>query len=220
MIRLCSALLLALSLPASAEVLTGPVRVIDADTIDIGAPETIRLLAIDAAEDAQTCRAPDGAVLACGAMATEGARKLYEGRTARCRVEDVDRYGRYLASCTVDGRDMGADLVERGLARTYRDDPAYEEQEKAAILFSRGLWAYDMQDPASWRAEQRAARAEAFAPEAGTCAIKGNISGSGRIYHLPGSDSYDRTRIDTSRGERWFCTEAEARAAGWRAPRS
>jgi hypothetical protein len=25
--------------------------------------------------------------------------------------------------------------------------------------------------------------------------------------------------IDESRGERWFCTESAARAAGWRAPR-
>jgi len=48
------------------------------------------------------------------------------------------------------------------------------------------------------------------------CRIKGNISGSGRIYHVPGSDSYERTKIDESKGERWFCTEEEARAAGWR----
>lgn len=57
------------------------------------------------------------------------------------------------------------------------------------------------------------------ATAAGECRIKGNISASGRIYHVPGSDSYDDTSIDTRRGERWFCTEAEARAAGWRAPR-
>jgi len=51
------------------------------------------------------------------------------------------------------------------------------------------------------------------------CVIKGNISSSGRIYHLPGSAAYDKTNIDESRGERWFCTEAEARAAGWRPTR-
>ncbi len=52
------------------------------------------------------------------------------------------------------------------------------------------------------------------------CAIKGNINRRGeRIYHRPGSASYDDTRIDERRGERWFCTEEEARAAGWRAPR-
>jgi endonuclease YncB( thermonuclease family) len=51
------------------------------------------------------------------------------------------------------------------------------------------------------------------------CRIKGNIGSSGnRIYHVPGSSSYNATRIDTAKGERWFCSEAEARAAGWRGP--
>ena len=51
----------------------------------------------------------------------------------------------------------------------------------------------------------------------GDCRIKGNISWSGeRIYHLPGGEFYNVTRINAARGERWFCTEAEARAAGWR----
>lgn len=50
------------------------------------------------------------------------------------------------------------------------------------------------------------------------CAIKGNIgSGGKKVYHLPGSAAYARTKIDTAKGERWFCSEAEARAAGWRA---
>jgi endonuclease YncB( thermonuclease family) len=54
----------------------------------------------------------------------------------------------------------------------------------------------------------------------GQCRVKGNIYDKGdRIYHVPGSDSYERTGISTSRGERWFCTEEEARKAGWRAPR-
>jgi len=50
------------------------------------------------------------------------------------------------------------------------------------------------------------------------CAIKGNISiGTGeRIYHVPGQEHYDETIISPRYGERWFCTEAEARAAGWR----
>jgi hypothetical protein len=51
----------------------------------------------------------------------------------------------------------------------------------------------------------------------GDCRIKGNISWSGeRIYHLPGDEYYDATRINTAKGERWFCTEAEAQDAGWR----
>lgn len=59
----------------------------------------------------------------------------------------------------------------------------------------------------------------AAAPAKGPCLIKGNISESGKIYHLPGSDWYERTEINTRKGERWFCTETEARAAGWRAAR-
>ena len=58
---------------------------------------------------------------------------------------------------------------------------------------------------------------EAAASGSGDCRIKGNISRKGmRIYHVPGGQSYAKTRIDTAKGERWFCTEAEARAAGWR----
>ena len=51
------------------------------------------------------------------------------------------------------------------------------------------------------------------------CLIKGNINSKGeKIYHLPGSSSYDSTKIDTSQGERWFCTEYDAIRAGWHAP--
>ncbi|UDF29956.1 UNVERIFIED_ORG: hypothetical protein LHK14_01155 [Roseateles sp. XES5] len=50
------------------------------------------------------------------------------------------------------------------------------------------------------------------------CNIKGNISYNGgeRIYHVPGQHYYGETRIRTMEGERWFCSEADARAAGWR----
>lgn len=202
---------------AQAEILSGPIRVVDADTIDIGADTNIRLLGIDAAEGAQTCREKTGGVLPCGAMATEAVRRLYAGAMARCDSSERDRYGRRLATCTIGGVDLGADLMSRGLARRYRDDPRYAEEEKAAILLERGLWAYDMVDPAVWRAEQR--RRVTTGPTAtgpAGCPIKGNISANGRLYHMPGSFAYDRTRINLQRGERWFCSEAEARAAGWR----
>ena len=55
----------------------------------------------------------------------------------------------------------------------------------------------------------------------GSCNIKGNVNiNSGeRIYHVPGQDFYSQTKIDPRYGERWFCSEAEARAAGWRKAR-
>jgi hypothetical protein len=49
------------------------------------------------------------------------------------------------------------------------------------------------------------------------CDIKGNISHNGeRIYHVSDDEWYEKTIINRSRGERWFCSEPEARAEGWR----
>jgi hypothetical protein len=50
------------------------------------------------------------------------------------------------------------------------------------------------------------------------CDIKGNISfDSGeKIYHVAGGEFYSSTTINPEYGERWFCTEVEAVAAGWR----
>ncbi len=57
---------------------------------------------------------------------------------------------------------------------------------------------------------------------AANCNIKGNISFSSgeKFYHLPGMPEYEITKITLSKGERFFCSEAEAINNGWRkAPR-
>jgi len=72
-------------------------------------------------------------------------------------------------------------------------------------------------------AEQAAAESAPAAGSGGSgCTIKGNINSKGeRIYHVDGkSPSDDDTVVDESAGERWFCSEAEAQAAGWRAPKN
>ena len=48
------------------------------------------------------------------------------------------------------------------------------------------------------------------------CAIKGNVTAHGRIYHMPWSPWYEQVKIEARKGKRWFCSEAEALAAGWR----
>ncbi len=59
--------------------------------------------------------------------------------------------------------------------------------------------------------------AAAASAQNGECNIKGNVNTRGeRIYHVPGQKYYKATRISASHGERWFCSEQEARAAGWR----
>lgn len=53
------------------------------------------------------------------------------------------------------------------------------------------------------------------------CTIKGNVSirSGEKIFHVEGQEYYAATRISPEYGERWFCSEAEARAAGWREAR-
>lgn len=53
------------------------------------------------------------------------------------------------------------------------------------------------------------------------CTIKGevNLISRARTYHVPGQFYYPGVTISLPRGERWFCSEAEARRAGWRRSR-
>lgn len=95
-----------------------------------------------------------------------------------------------------------------------------QEKAKAARV---GIWAGTFEAPWDWRAEHRAdneqpsAVAPLLAASPSACNIKGNINARGEhIYHMPGQEYYDRTLITTRKGERWFCSEEEAVAAGWR----
>ncbi|MEO1679899.1 MAG: thermonuclease family protein [Pseudomonadota bacterium] len=214
---LLAALLLIDGEPArAAQVLSGDVEVVDGDTLRI-AGETVRLHAIDAPEGGQTCRDADGRSWACGAAATEALRRLAaDGLT--CTGHSRDRFGRLVATCRdPSGADVAEALVRSGAAFAYaRYGTDYVDAEKEALFAGRGVWQGDAERPSDVRAVQAAA------PEAGAppgCAIKGNISKGGRIYHVPGQEHYGATRISPARGERWFCSEAEAQAAGWRRAR-
>lgn len=215
MLRLCAAFVLSvLCGPAFADI-AGPIRVIDADTIDVGG-ERVRLHGIDAPEIDQTCGTEQGLPYQCGVWAREKVVERFEHRIARCTVSTVDRYGRSVARCDVGGADMGRVLVQEGWAFAYRKySMAYDLDEKGAVIRDAGLHALRVQSPAQFRTT----RAKGRIPIDPNCRIKGNISQHGRIFHMPGQAFYERTGIDLARGERWFCNAAEARAAGWRAAR-
>jgi hypothetical protein len=92
--------------------------------------------------------------------------------------------------CAVGGRDVGRALVAEGLAYAYRRySMDYDLEEKAALVAGRGIHGFTLERPEGYRA---AARAPVTLPVAG-CAIKGNISGNGRIYHVRGQRDYART---------------------------
>ncbi|MEM9582582.1 MAG: thermonuclease family protein [Pseudomonadota bacterium] len=195
-----------------AQTYSGPARVVDGDTLDLGLSENVRLYGIDAPENNQTCGA-----LACGRMATAWLKKRIENNHVSCVTRDVDRFNRPVAQCRLsDGRDIGQMMVANGLAWAYlKYSNLYALDEKTAYLNKRGFWAHEFDNPATHRAAARIGRA----PE--NCIVKGNISpNSGeRIYHVEGQQHYEKVGIDLSKGEQCFETEAAARTAGWRKAR-
>lgn len=194
-------------------VVEGPAAVVDGDTLTIGAVR-VRLEGIDAPEAGQQCRREDGEAWPCGTAATRLLVELVAGQTVACQDVGLDKYGRTLGHCTAGGRDLNAEMVRRGLAWAFvKYSRAYVEAEAEARTLRLGVWQAET-DPA-WVYRESRWRAEASAAPEG-CAIKGNVGRNGRLYHVPWGPWYGRTQIDERRGERWFCSEAEAMAAGWR----
>lgn len=209
------------------ERISGRAEVTDGDSFEIGATR-VRLFGVDAPEGRQSCTR-NGRGWACGSEAARKLRSLIGDRTVTCTKRDVDDYGRIVAVCRSGAVDLGAEMARSGLAVAYRRySNDYVDEENEARAAKRGVWAGEFIRPEDYRHNER----EAAAPQASStkapqqrsprdgCYIKGNINGEDeRIYHLPGTSSYDNTVVDESKGERWFCTESEARAAGWRPPR-
>lgn len=141
-------LALALVAPAHAQAVT------DGDTLKL-VGTTYRLWGIDSPENNQTCahRWP------AGRIASEYLAGLLRGRASTCEPKTIDRYGRTVALCRVDGQDLGAAMVSAGMAwafvRYSRDYVAQESEAKAANL---GVHAHDCQPAWEWRARGRGDR--------------------------------------------------------------
>lgn len=184
------------------------VRIIDGDTIEIEGGQKVRYIGIDTPETARE-------VECWGREATSKNRELVEGKIVRLEkdVSETDKYGRLLRYVFIDPSVLVNDyLVREGyaLASSYPPDIKYQDQlrqaQEEARQNSKGLWSQCTASPNNSSASSQ--------PD---CIIKGNINASGeKIYHMPGQYYYNKTAIDESRGEKWFCTEDEAQSAGFR----
>lgn len=183
-------------------------KIVDGDTIWVkinGQEYNVRYIGINTPEmDPVEC---------FGQAATDKNRELVGGRKVRLEkdVSEKDQYDRLLRYVFLeDGTFVNETLVRTGFAHsvTYPPDVKYQEKfreaEGEARANNRGLWS-DCQGKPAIPADNQ-----------GQCLIKGNISSSGKIYHLSSCPNYAETIINESKGERWFCTEEEAVAAGWR----
>ncbi len=191
------------------------VRVIDGDTLEVNSIR-YRLHGIDAPEAGQKCNRAGGGQWPCGRAAISRMQELVSRGKVVCDDRGADGYGRTIAVCRADEIDINSTMISAGLAwafRKYSDD--YIAQENAAQSQARGIWQANTETPWAYRSQKwNVARQET--PDG--CPIKGNVSEQGKVYHPPWSPWYSKTKVTLSKGERWFCSEADAVAAGWRAP--
>jgi len=217
--------------PAATGSLLPVVSVADGDTITVavnGVDERVRLIGIDAPElhnptEPTECFAQESADFARGMLAGRSVRLV-----ADPSQDDRDKYGRLLRYVFLPaGINVNATLVESGFAYEYSYDNRYQfrdeflADQRSAQSGGVGLWSAaacggQRLPQGSAVTTSVAASPPAPLPSDG-CVIKGNINGKGeKIYHVPGDDSYDDTVVTPVKGERYFCSEADAIAAGWR----
>ncbi len=196
------------------------VKVVDGDTIDIeldGEVERLRLIGINTPETVD----PRKPVECFGREASDKTKSLLSGKKVALESEqsqdERDKYGRLLRYVFLeDDTNFNLLMIREGYAYEYTYDLPYKYQvefkqaQKYAEENNIGLWGKICEGQTS----VTTAPAENIP---GSCNIKGNINAKKeRIYHAPGCGSYDKTVIDESAGEKWFCSEQDALDAGWR----
>jgi len=186
---------------------TGP------DTLRIG-NVTVRLSDIEAPEGEQRCGGGANK-WRCAQVAESVLSRLVNGRKVSCSLGGNDEAGRRLGQCSAGQKDVAAELVRQGYVFADGSFLArYAGEERQARAAKAGVWGGEVERPADFRAK-RWEEARRRAPEG--CPIKGQVNGASRFYVLPWAADYERARVQTARGERWFCTEQEAVAAGFKA---
>jgi endonuclease YncB( thermonuclease family) len=229
-----------LLLPALAQAadISGVPKIREGDQVTIGSSR-IRLGGIDAPSVDQLCLDTQGERWTCGVAARDELIHHAADKTWTCHVSQVDRRGRSVARCEVDGEDIQQWMVKNGWALSYaRFSHDYDADEKAAREAKVGMWQGAFIAPWDWRIRNKkttilgAAKppesahaillASASGPVAPSpeCTIKGNVNSAGEcIYHKPTSRWYAQIKMKISKGTRWFCSVEEAEAAGCRETR-
>lgn len=220
----------------AADTVSGEPRIVDGDTVQIGATK-IRFAGIDAPETDQVCIDAKGEKWACGVASRNKLIEFAAGRTWDCDIVGTDRYGRSLGKCFVEGEDVSAWMVRSGWALSFvRYSHDYDKEETTAREEHAGLWAGAFIAPWDWRHRNEqtiilgalsvpvtaqktllGAVSSEGAPSP-DCVIKATVGGRECVYHLPGDRWYGKM-IMAAPGKRWFCSADEAEAAGCRPPR-
>jgi len=127
--------------------ISGHPEVVDGDTLRFGSLR-VRLTGLDAPELDQTCTDASGGEWACGTAAKMFLGALVDRQATVCARSGRDHYGRALAKCTTEGRDLGAQIVASGWAVIDLD---YGAEELVARTAKRGIWGGAFVTPTEWR---------------------------------------------------------------------
>ncbi|ABD85999.1 thermonuclease family protein [Rhodopseudomonas palustris] len=230
-------LLLALAAPGRA---AEPI-VKDGNTLQLGGT-TFRLDGTDAPEFDQLCVDDRADPRPCGQQAREQLVKLIGGREIACKDLGPDKVytTRRLGICTIAGEadSLNQIMVREGWALAAESDgkPRFAAEEATARAERRGLWRGCFVAPrqfrrwdrtaallgASCRADKKPELLAILFPDDPAmppgCAIKAKFAARARfigkvgIYHLQGCRSY----ATLGKPNRWFCSEQDAQAEGFR----
>jgi endonuclease YncB( thermonuclease family) len=233
--------MLALFLPSSPG-FAANVTVKDGATLQL-AGVTYRLDGVEAPEFDQICLDDHADPWTCGVEARDQLAKLIGARGVHCEDVGADKTfpKRHAGLCTVDGETTSLNqlLVRQGFALNSElsvKGVSFKDDETAARNDRRGLWRGCFVAPHEFRHgkkdgtllgaacrsdKDREIRQVLFPEEPATppgCnikakfAIRARVTGNLGIYHLQGCRSY----APLTKPDRWFCSEDDAQAAGFR----
>jgi endonuclease YncB( thermonuclease family) len=234
------AVLLSIVLPASqSSAATAVVR--DGSTLQLG-NVTYRLDGIDVPTVDQLCIDEHADSWTCGIEARDQLTKLIGGKQVRCDDlgPDPTYKKRHVGVCKIEGdtTSLSQLLVRNGFALNVEASATgrFKVDEARAKDDRQGLWKGCFATPREFRAGEKdgallgaACRTdrereirEALFPEdlvmpsgcniKGKYAVRARVTGNLGIYHLQMCRSYP----GLTKPDRWFCSEEDAQAAGFR----
>ena len=203
---------------------------------------TYRLDGIDAPAIDQLCIDEHADAWTCGIEARDQLTKLIGGREIRCDDlgADPSYKKRHLGACRIEGdtTSLSELLVRQGFALNVESSATgrFETDEARAKEERQGLWKGCFVAPQEFRtgkkdgallggscpADRDKEIRDALFPETlampsgcnikGKFAVRARVTGNVGIYHLQACRSYPAL----TEPDRWFCSEEDAQAAGFR----
>ena len=220
------------------------VHVVDGATIDVeidGRVFRVKYLGIELPDMV----GPEADSPSLDERALEFNRFHVQGQTVDLEKDPVanDTSGLLLRYVYVSGEMVNKALLTNGYATVapfpadFRHKTAFAVEEESAKRSRRGIWSPGAQDtdpngrppgpstPVPFKggtlpAPPGMTDVTSECDYSGTTepVIKGNVNSQtgDLIFHVPGGFYYSTTAIEEDNGDRWFCTEHEAMAAGWK----